>query len=154
MTCLTFNSGAEAAVDFYLSVFRDGRVLHKTYFGSNDFGPEGGVRTIVFELFGQRFWAVNGGELFSFAEGNSIYVLCKDQTEADFLWKELSEGGRQQECGWLTDKFGVTWQIVPEAVYDMVNSDNTEKANRAIKAIYKMKKLDLKTIQRAFDGEI
>jgi predicted 3-demethylubiquinone-9 3-methyltransferase (glyoxalase superfamily) len=150
-TCLIYNNQAEEAVNFYVSIFKDGRVLHKTYYAEGEPGPAGTLRTITFELFGKTYWAVNGGEYFKFTEAMSLYVNCYTQTEIDELWEKLSEGGEKSVCGWLKDKFGVSWQIAPSILEEIMHGADTAKADKVMKAVLQMKKLDIETIKRAYE---
>ena len=148
---LWFNNQAEEAIDFYVSVFKDskkGEVLHYTDAGP---GPEGSVITVPCTLFGQEFVALNGGPQFKFTEAISFVINCETQEEVDYYWKKLLEGGQESMCGWLKDKFGLSWQVVPVALDKMLADKNTKKASAAMKAMLKMKKLDLPTLQKAFD---
>lgn len=150
---LAFNNEAEEAVSFYLSIFKGSRILNTTYYGKGEHGPEGSVRTITFELLGEKFWAVNGGPDFEFSEGLSLYVSCDSQEELDDMWNKLTEGGEIQECGWLRDKFGVPWQISATEIDEMVNDPDPEKSKRAVDAIMMMEKLDIEEIRKAFEGQ-
>jgi predicted 3-demethylubiquinone-9 3-methyltransferase (glyoxalase superfamily) len=151
-TFLTFNDQAEAAVKFYTSLFPRSRVLKTTRYGDVGPGPQGSVMTIAFELDGQAFTALNGGPSFSFSQGISLCVSCETQAELDALWDGLSAGGKQIQCGWLTDRFGVSWQIVPANIAELVGGKDAEKSQRAMQAMLKMVKLDVGALQRAYDG--
>ncbi len=145
-TFLMFNDQADAASRLYTSLF-DGRIT------SSSPGPGGTVMSASFELFGRSFVAFNGGPSFKFAEGMSILVSCETQGEIDRFWNGLTaDGGKEGQCGWLTDKFGVSWQIVPSALPSLLGSPDREKGGRALQAMLKMKKLDLAALQRAHDG--
>ncbi|MFF0745681.1 VOC family protein [Streptomyces sp. NPDC004111] len=154
-TTLWFDENrAEEAVDFYLSVFKDssrGRTLHYNDAGP---GPAGSVVTVEFELNGQRFIALNGGPEFKFSEAVSFQIDCADQAEVDHYWARLTEGGGQERpCGWLKDRFGVSWQVVPEQLIDLIADPDGARATRATKAMYAMKKIDLETVRKAHAGE-
>ncbi len=152
---LWFNDNAEEAVNFYTSIFKNsktGQVARYGPAGSKAAGrPEGSVMTIEFELDGQEFTAINGGPHFKFNPAISFVVNCADQAEIDYYWEKLSgDGGREDQCGWLTDKFGVSWQIVPADLGDWMK--DTAKADKAMEAVLKMKKLDLAVIKKAYEG--
>ncbi len=157
-TCLWFDSNAEEAVDFYLSVFKDSQKGRVSYFldvGQEIHGqPAGNVLTIEFTLNGQNFMALNGGAKFKFNESISFVVPCKDQVEIDYYWEALRAGGdpAAQECGWLKDKYGVSWQIVPPIVLDMITDKNQAKAKAAFAALMAMKKIDVAALKKAYDG--
>lgn len=153
---LWFNMQAEEAVNFYLSVFKDARIARKTYYGKEGFEfhgiPEGTVMTIEFIIEGQEFVALNGGPHFQFTEAISFIVNCKDQKEVDYYWEKLSAGGdeKAQMCGWLKDKFGVSWQVVPEALTDMLQSPDKAKVANVTNAVFRMKKLDIAELEKAY----
>jgi predicted 3-demethylubiquinone-9 3-methyltransferase (glyoxalase superfamily) len=150
--CLWFDMKVEEAVAHYLSIFQHGKIVTTTRYG--DFGPgrAGAVMTILFEIEGQRFLALNGGPQFSFTPALSLIVDCADQAEIDRLWERLGEGGAPGQCGWLTDKFGVSWQIVPSIVPRMMQSADAAVVERVMRAVMPMKKLDVAKLQQAFDG--
>lgn len=151
--CLWFDSNAEEAVNFYRSVFRDfkmGAVSRYGEAGKEIHGkPAGSVLTIEFELNGQRFTALNGGPLFKFNEAISFQVSCESQDEVDYYWEKLSEGGEPGQCGWLRDKYGVSWQIVPTILGELLRQKNPKKSENVMKALLKMKKLDIGALKRA-----
>lgn len=152
-TCLWFDGQAEEAVEHYLSIFKNskrGRIIRYTEAGP---GPAGSVVTVEFELNGQKFVALNGGPEFTFNEAISFQVPCADQAEVDYYWSRLTEGGQEVQCGWLRDRFGVAWQVVPTALDDMVADPDPEKARRATEAMLGMVKLDLAALERAYAGE-
>ncbi|MDN4525999.1 VOC family protein [Fictibacillus sp. NE201] len=151
---LCFNDQAEEAVDFYVSIFKNSRVMNVTRYGQEEHGAEGQVRTVRFQIDGQELIATNGGPYFKFSDGISLYVSCDTQEEVDYLWEKLSEGGEKQECGWLKDKYGVTWEITPRIAWEMVNDPDPEKSQRVVKAIYKMEKLDAEKIKQASEGSL
>ena len=151
--CLCFNDQAEAAVNFYVALFSDAKIIAITRCGPGEFGgPEGSVRTILFELFGARYLAVNGGPYFKFSEAVSFMVNCETQVELDHFWRELSAGGREVQCGWLQDRFGVSWQVVPAELERLMSDPDKEKVQRVTQAMLKMVKLDMAALRAAFDG--
>ncbi len=149
--CLWFDRQAEEAVQFYTSLFIKSKILNKTYYGEGAPLPRGSVLTINFELEGQEFIALNGGQTFQYTPAISLFVNCAFQAEVDELWEKLSQGGAKGQCGWLTDKYGVSWQIVPEALRAMLLDKDPEKTNRVLQALLPMTKLDLATLQKAYD---
>lgn len=148
--CLWFDFKAEEAVAHYLSIFKNGRIVSTTRYGAVGPGPAGAVMTILFEIDGQQFLALNGGPHFKFTAALSLIVNCDDQAEVDALWEKLSDGGAPGQCGWLTDKFGVSWQIVPRALPTLLLSGDAERVDRLMRAIMPMKKLDIAKLQQAF----
>jgi len=152
MPCLWFDFKAEEAVAHYLSVFASGRVVGTTRYGEVGPGPKGAVMTILFELEGQLFLALNGGPQFAFTPAMSLIVDCATQAEIDRLWAALGEGGEPGQCGWLTDKFGVSWQIVPSRVAEILQSGDDATTARLTRAIMPMTKLNVAAIERAADG--
>jgi predicted 3-demethylubiquinone-9 3-methyltransferase (glyoxalase superfamily) len=147
--CLWFDSNAEGAVAHYLSIFPNSRIVSTTRYG--EFAParQGAVMTIFFEIDGQRLLALNGGPNYKFTPALSLMVNCDDQAEIDALWEKLAEGGEHIQCGWLTDKFGVSWQIVPRALPKLLGGD-AERTDRVMRAVMSMKKLDIAQMQQAF----
>lgn len=151
-TCLTYATQAEEAVNHYLSIF-DGKIVKTMRVGDGSPLPGGAVISVTFELFGQTIIALNAGASFGFAAGMSLFVTCDTQDEIDRYWSKLLEGGgKEVRCGWITDKFGVSWQIVPKALADMLTSKDSAKAKRAMEAMMQMQKLDVAALQRAYDG--
>lgn len=148
---LWFNDQAEEAMNFYTSVFKDSRIVSVSRFGEGGPGAAGKVMTATFELYGQEFTALNGGPEFNFTEAISFMVHCETQAEVDELWAKLSEGGEESQCGWLKDKFGVSWQIIPNALTEMLGDPDPEKARRVTEAMLKMQKIDLPTLRRAYE---
>jgi predicted 3-demethylubiquinone-9 3-methyltransferase (glyoxalase superfamily) len=154
--CLWFDSNAEEAVKFYTSIFKKSKIRKIVRYGEEGYEihgrPAGSVMTIEFELNGQTFTALNGGPVFTFNEAISFQVRCKSQQELDYYWGKLSKGGdvKAQQCGWLKDKYGVSWQIVPAILGKMLKGKKTEVSNRVMKALLQMKKLDIKTLKRAY----
>lgn len=153
-TFLTFDGRAEEAVHLYTSVFPGSRIVSERRYGPGGPLPEGTLMTASFELAGQPFMALNGGPTFSFAEGISLFVSCETQEEVDGYWEKLTaEGGEGGRCGWLKDRFGVSWQIVPAALGDLLGGEDAEASGRALQAMLGMGKLDVAALQRAYDGE-
>lgn len=155
---LWFDSQAEEAARFYVSVFKQSKLGDITYYpevGQEVTGkPPGSVLTVEFELEGQSFIALNGGPQFTFNEALSLEIVCEDQAEVDYYWDKLGEGGdpAAQQCGWLKDKFGLSWQVVPRGVERLFNDPDKTKAGRAFSAMLQMKKLDIAELERAFNG--
>jgi len=156
--CLWFDGQAEEAATFYTSIFKDGKVTRKQHYseaGNSTHGQEAGtVMTVEFELNGQHFMALNGGPQFKFNEAISFRIDCEDQAELDYYWEKLSEGGdpTKQRCGWVGDKFGVSWQIVPKAFAAMLKDTDSAKAQRTFKALMGMKKIDIAVLEAVFQG--
>ena len=150
---LWFDNNAEEAVSLYISAFPNAKIASVSHYDEGSPMPEGTVMSIAFELNGQDFIALNGGPMFTFSPAMSLFVNCDTQDEIDLLWDKLSEGGEVMQCGWLTDRFGVTWQIVPTILPELLGDDDEEKAGRAMEAMLQMKKLDINKLKKAFDGE-
>jgi len=150
--CLWFDGKAEEAVKHYTGIFADSRILQVTRWGKDGRMPEGSVLLILFELAGQQFQALNGGPEFTFTEAISLSVACDTQAEIDRLWARLCDGGTPVQCGWLKDKFGLSWQIVPAALPAMLQDHASDRAGRVMQALMGMVKLDLAALQRAYDG--
>jgi len=148
---LWFNDQAEEAVDFYLSIFSDSRILTQARYGEVGPGPEGSIMTIEFELQGQKFVALNGGPHFTFNEAVSFVVNCETADEVDHYWEKLSAGGKTSQCGWLKDKFGVSWQVVPTLLARLVSDADPGKAQMVMAAMLQMEKLDVAALQTAYD---
>ncbi len=146
ITFLWFDDNAEEAMEFYTSVFKDSRITNSSP------GPDGKFLTGSFELNGQEFMALNGGPMFKFTEAISLFVRCETQQEVDDLWTKLSAGGEESQCGWLKDKFGLSWQIVPNALGELLGDPNREKAGRALQAMLQMSKIDIQKLRDAFAG--
>jgi predicted 3-demethylubiquinone-9 3-methyltransferase (glyoxalase superfamily) len=153
--CLWFDDNADEAARFYTSVFKNSKIINTTRYteaGREIHGkPPGSVLTVEFELDGQPFTALNGGPVFKFNEAVSFQISCRTQEEVDYYWVKLSEGGDEnaQQCGWLKDKFGVSWQIVPTVLAELLGGPDTAKSNRVMAALLKMKKLDIEALERA-----
>jgi predicted 3-demethylubiquinone-9 3-methyltransferase (glyoxalase superfamily) len=158
-TNLWFGHVAEQAADYYLSIFKNGKKGRTTYYSKEGFEihkmPEGTVMTVEFELNGNSFVALNGGPLFKFNEAISFIVNCTDQQEVDYYWEKLSEGGdsKAQQCGWLKDKYGLSWQVVPTILTEMISDKDRQKSDRVMAAMLKMKKIDIKKLEEAYNGK-
>jgi len=148
---LWFNANAEEALNFYSSIFKNSKILSISRYGEGAPVPEGTVMTATFELDGQVFMALNGGPEYKFNEAISLFVNCEGQEEIDHYWEKLSSGGKKGQCGWLKDKFGLSWQIVPNALGEMLGDKDPEKSNRVMQAMLQMSKLDIKILEQARD---
>ncbi len=148
--CLWFDFKAEEAVAYYLSIFKNGCIVSTTHYGEAGPGRKGAVMTILFEIEGQKFLALNGGPQFAFTPAISLIVDCANQAEVDRLWERLGEGGKPGQCGWLTDKYGVSWQIVPSVIPRVMQSGDAAGIERVMREVMSMTKLDVAKIQRAF----
>jgi predicted 3-demethylubiquinone-9 3-methyltransferase (glyoxalase superfamily) len=146
---LWFNDNAEEAVNFYVSIFKNSKVGRLTRYGDGGPGPKGQVMSATFQLEGQEFMALNGGPIYSFTPAISLYVNCETQEEVDGLWERLSAGGTKDRCGWLRDKFGVSWQIIPTALGRLLGDQDAAKSQRVMKAMLAMDKLDIRQLQEA-----
>ena len=153
---LWFDDKAEEAAKFYTSIFKNSKILSITRYGEEGAKaagrPKGSVMTVVFKLQGQEFIALNGGPVFTFSPAISFVVNCKTQKEVDELWEKLSEGGEKGQCGWLKDKYGVSWQIVPTVLGEMLQDKDPKKSRRVMEAMLKMEKIDIKTLKQAYEG--
>jgi len=151
---LWYDNQAEEAMNFYVSVFKNSKVLGVTRYGDAGPGPKGSVMTAAFELEGQKFSALNGGPQFKFNESVSFVVNCEKQEEIDYFWEKLSsDGGQEVQCGWLRDKFGLSWQIVPTVLPKLLQSGDPKKSNRVMQALMQMKKLDIARLKQAVEEE-
>ena len=152
---LWFDDKAEEAANFYVSIFKKSRIGSIARYGEEAAKvagrPKGSVMTVAFEIEGQKFTSLNGGPIFKFNESISFVVNCQTQKEVDEFWEKLSKGGEKGQCGWLKDKYGVSWQIVPTALVKMLQDKNTEKSKGVMRAMLQMKKLDIKSLQRAYE---
>jgi predicted 3-demethylubiquinone-9 3-methyltransferase (glyoxalase superfamily) len=148
---LWFDGKAEEAVNFYVSIFKNSKILSVSRYGDAGPGPKGTVMTAAFELDGQKFVALNGGPQFTFSPAISFVVNCETQQEVDDFWEKLSAGGKEVQCGWLQDKYGVSWQVVPRILPELLQDKNPEKTQRVMKAMMQMIKIDIKRLQQAFD---
>lgn len=149
---LWFDTEAEDAANFYTSIFKDSEIVNTSYYGEAGPRPAGMVLTVSFRLQGQEFTALNGGPEFKFNESISLLVNCENQAEVDDLWERLSEGGEKGPCGWLKDKFGLSWQIVPTILEKLLQDEDPVKANRVMTAMLQMKKLNIRALQQAYGG--
>ena len=149
---LWFDAQAEEAANYYTSIFKNSRVLDVQRHGEAGALPAGTVMTARFELEGQEFVALNGGPQFTFTEAISFQVSCRTQDEVDELWDRLSDGGEQGPCGWLKDRYGVSWQIVPIALYELLNDPDPERSNRVMKAMLGMSKIEIRGLKDAYEG--
>lgn len=149
---LWFDAEAEEAAGFYISVFKNSRVLNVAHYTEAGPRPAGMVMTVEFELDGQRFVGINGGPDFKFSEAVSFQINCEDQEEIDYYWERLSEGGEEGPCGWLKDRHGLSWQVVPTGMEELFNHPDPERARRAMEAMLKMGKLDIAALRSAADG--
>lgn len=150
--CLWFDTQGEEAAQFYISVFKNSKILNISRYGEAGPGPEGQVLTVSFELDGQEFTALNGGPKFKFTEAVSFQVSCDSQDEVDRFWNTLSDGGEEGPCGWLKDKYGLSWQIVPSILGELLAGPDARRSQQAMKAMLRMKKLDIRALQEAYDG--
>lgn len=149
---LWFDNNAEEAIDYYTSIFKNSKRFDVSRYGEGGPGPAGSVMVAAFELEGQRFTALNGGPLFKFNEAVSFVVNCDSQDEIDEYWEKLSAGGEPGQCGWLKDRFGLSWQIVPTILPELMQTRDAEKTSRVMAALMQMTKLEIDGLQRAFDG--
>jgi len=150
---LWFDGKAEEAANFYTSVFGNSRIAGISRYGEAGPGPKGAVMSVTFELDGQKFMALNGGPQFTFTPAISFFVNCETQQEVDELWEKLSEGGQKNRCGWLQDKYGVSWQIIPTALGKLMSDADPKKANRVMKAMLEMDKIDVQRLQQAYQQQ-
>jgi predicted 3-demethylubiquinone-9 3-methyltransferase (glyoxalase superfamily) len=151
--CLWFDGQAEEAAKLYTSVFPNSTITQVSRYGPDMPGPEGEAMFVSFTLDGQQFGGLNGGPLYQFSEAISFQIMCKDQDEVDHYWERLSDGGEQGPCGWLKDRFGVSWQVVPAEMGELMADPDPARANRAMQAMLGMKKLDLAALRAAADGK-
>jgi predicted 3-demethylubiquinone-9 3-methyltransferase (glyoxalase superfamily) len=150
-TFLTFNNQAEEAVNLYVSVFKNSKITNVSRYGEGSPGPAGSVMSINFILEGQEFMALNGGPHFTFTDGISLYIDCQTQAEVDELWEKLSAGGGKGQCGWLKDRFGVSWQIIPSALGELLGDKDPRKAQNVMQAMLQMTKIDIAGLRRAYE---
>ena len=151
-TNLWFDGNAEEAAEFYCSIFKNSRIVSTTHYPEAT-SRAGSVMVVEWELDGQRFVGINGGPQFTFSEAISLQVNCEDQAEVDYYWDRLTDGGEEGPCGWLKDRYGLSWQVVPEELLDLIGHDDPERARRATEAMYKMQKLDIAELRAAVDAE-
>ena len=152
-TFFMFNEQTDEAVNFYISTFRNSKIVSASRYGEEGPGLAGTLMSATFQLEGQEFMAFNGGPHFSFSQGISLFVSCQTQEEVDELWEKLSEGGEKEQCGWVRDKFGVSWQIIPTALMELMNDPDPEKSQRVVQAMLQMSKIDIAGLQRAYEGQ-
>jgi predicted 3-demethylubiquinone-9 3-methyltransferase (glyoxalase superfamily) len=152
-TCLWFDNQGEEAARYYVSIFKNARLGAIHRYTSAGPGEEGAAMLVEFELNGQRFAALNGGPQYTFSPAVSIVVECADQAEVDYYWDRLAEGGQEVACGWVTDKYGLSWQVVPTVFFEMISDPDTEKAARVTAAMLSMTKFDVAALERAYAGE-
>ena len=150
--CLWFDDQAEEAANFYVSIFKNSKILGVSHYGEAGPGPAGTVLTVTFELDGQEFTALNGGPYFTFTEAISLFVNCETQQEVDELWAKLTAGGEESMCGWLKDKYGLSWQIVPTVLLELMQDKDPLKAKRVTEAMLQMRKIDIAKLQEAYEG--
>ena len=143
---------AEEAMNFYVSIFKDSKVVSVSRYGDAGPGPKGSVMSATFQLDGQQFYALNGGPHFTFTPAISFFVNCETQEEVDELWEKLSAGGEKSQCGWLKDQYGLSWQIIPSILGRLLQDKDPEKSKRVMNAMLQMKKIDLARLQQAYDG--
>jgi predicted 3-demethylubiquinone-9 3-methyltransferase (glyoxalase superfamily) len=148
---LWFDGNAEEAMNLYVSVFKNSKIVSVRRYGDAGPGPKGSVMTGTFQIEGQEFHALNGGPKYKFTPAISLFVSCETQQEVDELWEKLSAGGHKDQCGWLQDKFGLSWQIIPSALGKMLGDKDPQKANRVMQAMLKMNKIDIKKLKQAYD---
>jgi len=149
---LWFDNQVEEAANFYCSLFKNSKVNSVSHYGPGSPMPEGTVMSVSFTLDGQEFMALNGGPVFKFTEAISMFVNCETQSEVDMLWDKLTEGGEESQCGWLKDKYGLSWQIVPAGLGDCIGGPDPQGARRAMQAMLQMKKLDIVKLRQAYAG--
>jgi predicted 3-demethylubiquinone-9 3-methyltransferase (glyoxalase superfamily) len=150
---LWFDGTAEEAMNFYTAIFKNSRAGNVVRYGDAGPGPKGSVMSATFVLQGQEFYALNGGPMFKFTPAISFFVNCETQEEVDDLWEKLSAGGKKDRCGWLKDKFGLSWQIIPRALGEMLGDKDPEKSKRVMQAMLQMDKIDTKALKQAYEGE-
>jgi predicted 3-demethylubiquinone-9 3-methyltransferase (glyoxalase superfamily) len=152
VTNLWFDTEAEEAADFYTSVFDNSRIVSVSRYTEDAPRPAGTVMTVEFELDGQRFVGINGGPEFTFSEAISLQITCDDQDEVDYYWERLTDGGEEVQCGWLKDRYGLSWQVVPKGMGELFSDPDPERSRRAMQAMLGMKKLDIAALRSAADG--
>ena len=150
---LWFDNNAEEAANFYVSIFKNSKIVNVARYGDAGPGPKGTVMVVTFQLEGQEFLALNGGPLFKFNEAISFVVNCETQAEIDEFWEKLSAGGEKSRCGWLKDKYGLSWQVVPTILEKMYQDRDPEKSQRVMQAMLQMDKMDIATLKRAYEGK-
>ncbi len=150
--CLWFEGEAEKAADYYMSIFKNSKIVSVRHYGKVGPRPKGSVLSVRFQLDGQDFIALNGGSYFTFSPAMSLFVTCETQEEVDDFWENLAAGGQKERCGRLKDKYGVSWQIVPSVLGNMLQDRDADKSNRVMEAMLKMDKLDISHLKQAYDG--
>lgn len=150
---LWFDNQAEEAANFYTSIFKNSKVVDVQRYGEAGPGPAGTAMMVAFELEGQEYLALNGGPQFKFTEAISLFVNCENQAEVDYLWAKLTEGGEESQCGWLKDKYGLSWQIIPTVLMDLMSDPDPEKAGRVMQAMLQMKKIEVADLQKAYEQQ-
>ena len=150
---LWFDGNAEEAVNLYTSIFKNSKIEAITRYGAGGPGPEGTVMTATFQLDGQKFMALNGGPHYTFSPAISFVINCETQEEVDWFWEKLTEGGEAVQCGWLRDRFGVSWQVVPTVLGELMTDKDAQKAQRVLEAMLQMVKIDIATLKRAYEGQ-
>ena len=150
---LWFDNQAEEAAEFYVSIFKNSQIRSVSRYGDAGPGPKGSAMTVGFDLDGLSFTALNGGPMYKFTEAISLVVHCQSQEEVDHYWEKLTAGGQAVQCGWLKDKYGLSWQIVPDALIEMVQDKDREKSNRVMQAMMQMIKIDIGGLKKAYDGK-
>lgn len=150
---LWFDNNAEEAMNYYVSIFKNSKVLKVTRYGDAGPGPKGTVMTTEFELDGQEFVGLNGGPQFKFTEAISLVVNCETQEEVDYFWEKLSDGGEKSRCGWLKDKYGLSWQVTPTILIEMIGDEDPEKSQRVMEAMLRMDKIEIEPLKRAYEGK-
>jgi predicted 3-demethylubiquinone-9 3-methyltransferase (glyoxalase superfamily) len=148
---LWFDTQAEEAANFYISVFKDGKIVSVSRYGEAGPGPKGSAMSVVFEIEGQQYYALNGGPHYTFTPAISLFVNCESQEEVDELWDKLCDGGRPNRCGWLTDKYGLSWQIIPSILSKLLQSSDAKKSGRVMKAMLSMTKIDVQGLKQAYE---
>jgi predicted 3-demethylubiquinone-9 3-methyltransferase (glyoxalase superfamily) len=151
-TCLWLDTEASEAAEFYTGIFSDSKIGRVGYYNEAGPGPAGSVMVVEFEINGQKFVALNGGPQFKFNEAISFQIPCASQDEVDYYWSKLTDGGQEVACGWLKDKYGLSWQVVPTVLIDMISDPDAEKASRATAAMMKMTKFDIAALQQAYEA--
>jgi len=153
VTFLWFDNQAEEAANFYVSIFKNSKIINTVRYSDAGPGPKGSVMTVTFELAGQQFMALNGGPHFHFSEAISLLINCETQQEVDNLWEKLSAGGKKDHCGWLKDKYGLSWQVIPTTLGKMLQDKDPKKSQRVMQAMLQMDKIDIASLQQAYDGK-
>jgi predicted 3-demethylubiquinone-9 3-methyltransferase (glyoxalase superfamily) len=149
---LWFNDQAEEAANFYVSIFDDARIIDVSRYQEGGPGPAGSVMSVSFQLEGQEFLALNGGPEFTFSEAVSFFIHCENQAEVDRLWDVLTEGGSESQCGWLVDRYGLSWQVIPDRLGELLGGSDADGAKRALQAMLTMQKIDIKVLEDAYAG--